>query len=143
MSRLAALAALALSTALTCTSAVAAKDFAPGDLRACSAKRCVAITDRAVLRAFSTFYYAGPQPRLVPPPRAGAPALELRFKDGYATGVVGGAGLDRSRVYGLNCGRFRRGAWYRLPEGAVLELRALATRLGPLPRVPTSVPRSC
>jgi hypothetical protein len=135
---------LLATAALLSVSAATAKDFGPGDLRVCSARHCVPIVDRAVLRTFSSFYYGGrPRPRIVRAPRAGAPALQLEFRNGFAAEIVGGPGLDRTLVYGLNCGRFRRGTWYRLPPRAADEVRRLGRRLKPLRVNPASVPRSC
>jgi hypothetical protein len=68
--------------------------------------------------------------------------LELRFTNGYVTGVVAGAALDRFRAYGVNCGRFVRGRWYLLPERAAREVRRIAASLEPL-HVNRTVPRSC
>jgi hypothetical protein len=44
--------------------------------------------------------------------------FQLRFRSGHATGLIGGANLRRTVVFGLNCGRFQRGAWYVLPARA-------------------------
>jgi hypothetical protein len=62
----------------------------------------------------------------------GARAFELRFPNGYATGIVAGAKLDRFLSYGVNLGRFRRGVWYRIPRVLSAELRRLAAPLRPL-----------
>ena len=43
-----------------------------------------------------------------------------------------------ARVHGLNCGRFQRGKWYRLPPS----LRGLGTGLKPK-RLRAWVPPSC
>jgi len=101
--------ALVATIALLCSSAATAKDFAPGDLRVCGAKRCVPIESRDAVRAFSAFYYGEGRAMVVAKPALGAPAFEIRFRDGGKAGMVGSARLDRSLVYGLNCGRFRRG----------------------------------
>jgi hypothetical protein len=134
--------ALLAAAALLCSSAATAKDFGPGDLRVCGAKRCVPLQNRDALRAFSSFYYGDTRVAMVSRPRASAPAFELRFRDGGAAGLVGSAKLDRTLVYGLNCGRFRRGRWYRLPARAALEVRRLSVPLAPM-RVGRRVPRSC
>ncbi len=128
--------------ALLAAADVAAKDFRPGDLRVCAKTRCVPITNRAELPVFSSFYWgAGTAPR-APKVPVGAPAFELRFGDDYVSGIVASAGLDRFRAYGFNCGRFRRGKWYRVPARAARELRRLTRSLRPL-RVSGTVPRSC
>jgi hypothetical protein len=57
--------ALLASAAVICTPAATAQEFEPGDLRVCNARRCVPITNRVVPRAFSSFYYGGPQLAIV------------------------------------------------------------------------------
>jgi hypothetical protein len=136
------LVALVASTALVASSAATAKDFGPGDLRLCGARKCVAVTDRAVLRALSSFIYSDGRPAPVRTPHVGAPVFRLRFRDGYVAGMIGAAGLDRFRSHGVICGRFRTGSWYRLPHGVASELRQLTARVTPL-RLGTFVPRSC
>jgi hypothetical protein len=74
--------------------------------------------------------------------RGGAPGFELRFRDGSVSGVVASARLDRFRAYGFNCGRFRRGVWYRFPPRASQVLEKLTAGLAPL-NVSASPPRSC
>lgn len=135
--------AMTVTLALLGASAAGAKDLAPGDLRVCNATRCVPIADRAVLRSLSAFLYGtrpAPQARRV---RAGAPTFALRFRNGYLAGIVGSPKLDRVLVNGLNCGRFRRGVWYRLPARAVREVRRLAALLQPVRLTRARVPRSC
>jgi hypothetical protein len=135
--------ALVVAAALLCSPAATAKDFGPADLRVCDAKRCVSIVNRAALRAFSSFYYGEGRATAVAKPRLGAPAFSIRFRDGFAAGLVGSAKLDRSLVYGLNCGRFRRGRWYRLPTAAARGVRRLSTPLTPLRITRRAPPRSC
>ena len=130
------------AAAVLCSSAATAKDFEPGDVSICNAKRCIPITKLTLLRALSAFYYSGRRPSIVRAPRKDAPAFELRFDDGRRAGLVASARLDRALVYGLNCGRFRRGTWYRVPARIALELRWLVGRLKPL-HIPASPPRSC
>jgi hypothetical protein len=125
-------AALVLATALTFAPGATAKDFRPGDLRVCNAKRCVAITDQAVLNALSAFYYVGPQPARTRAPRMGAPAFQLKFTNGYVTGIVASARLDRFLSYGVYLGRFRKGSWYRVPDRAAQELIRLTESLKPM-----------
>ena len=135
--------ALVVAAALLCSPAATAKDFGPGDLRVCDAKRCVPIVNRAALRAFRSFFYGDGRATYVPKPRVGAPAFEIRFGDGWPAGLVGSRKLDRALVYGLNCGRFRRGRWYRLPARAAREVRRLSAPLTPLPVTQRAPPRSC
>ncbi|HEY2938830.1 MAG TPA: hypothetical protein VGJ27_03380 [Gaiellaceae bacterium] len=124
------------------TPQASAKDFGPGDLRVCGKARCVAITNKEILPVFSSFYW-GPS-RLVRAQKVpvGAPAFELRFRNGYVSGTVASARLDRFRAYGFNCSRFQRGKWYRVPARAVRELRRLTASLQPR-RVTRTVPPSC
>jgi hypothetical protein len=128
--------------ALLATPQASAKDFGPGDLRVCGKTRCVPIVNRAVLPVFNSLYW-GPSPVVrAPKVPVGAPAFELRFRNGYVSGIVGTKNLDRFRAYGFFCGRFQRGKWYRVPERAVRELRRLTASLWPM-RVTRTVPRSC
>jgi hypothetical protein len=133
---------LAALGALICVSVAAAKDFRPGDLRLCGALRCVAVADRGALRDLSSFIYGTRRVTIVGSPRVGAPAYELRFKNGYVAGMVGTSRVDRFRSQGVICGRFRTGKWYRVPVRAARRLRALAARVEPL-RLTRVVPQSC
>ena len=112
--------------------AAGAKDFNPGDLRACNATRCVAITTPAVVAALGPFYYSGGRLKTLRAARIGAPAFELRFRNGYATGIVATTRLDRFLSYGVHLERFRQGTWYRVPPAISRELRALTRDLEPL-----------
>lgn len=118
-----------------------AKDFRPGDLRACNAAKCVGIVDRGALKTFSGFYYGDRPVERALAPRLGAPAFRLKLGDMVA-GIAATRRLDRVLVYGLYCGRFRRGIWYRLPTRAAVTLRRVTAGLAPL-RVTGRVPRSC
>jgi hypothetical protein len=125
-----ALAVLALAGAAGATTA---KEFQPGDLRVCGAARCVGITNRAVLPKLSSFYYLGPtDPRPTGAPALGARMYELRFRNGYVTGVVATRNLDRFLSYGVNTTRFRGAVWYAVPASLAREFRRLAARLRPL-----------
>jgi hypothetical protein len=130
------------ATGLLAVPAAVAKDFQPGDLQVCGRDRCVAMKDRPALRALSAFYWgAGRAPR-AHPVRPGARAFKLRFGDDYVSGIVASPRLDRFRAYGVNCGRFRIGGWYRVPTRAAAEIRRLATGLGPV-KVSHMPVRSC
>lgn len=137
------------ATAFLAAPSATAKDFRPGDLLVCNAKRCLPIANRSALKALSVFYYGGACPPLAtrdgactederkppesaPPAPLGAAAFELRFTNGYVTGIVATARLDRFLSYGVHVGWFERGRWYRAPATAVRELRRLTTRLTPL-----------
>jgi hypothetical protein len=120
------------SASLIFATAGAAKDFGPGDLSVCNAKRCVAITEQAVLNALGSFYYGVKQPAGARSSRLGAPYLRLRFRNGYVTGIVATGRLDRFLSYGVNLNQFSRGKWYRVPARAASQLRELAAGLKPL-----------
>jgi hypothetical protein len=122
---------LAASVGLTLVPAAAAKDFGPGDLRVCDSHRCVAVTNRDVLPLLGSFYYSGPKPKAAAKPRLRSPYFELRFRNGYVTGIVATARLDCFLSYGVYLERFRRGAWYRVPTRLARELRTLTAPLTP------------
>ena len=123
--------AAALFAVLAAPSALA-KDFQPGDLRLCSTTRCVPVLDLTAIAALGRLYYTGPQPARALPARLGAPYLQLRFRNGYVTGIVATTRLDRFLSYGVHLERFERGAWYRVPATAEAELRRLAAPLTPM-----------
>jgi hypothetical protein len=122
----------ALLVVLALASGAQAKNFHPGDLRVCSAKRCVPITNQAALDALSDFYYSQAPLTGAVEPSVGAPFFQLRFTNGYVTGIVGTTRLDRFLSYGVNLGRFQRGKWYRVPAAGSRELRKLTVGLKPL-----------
>jgi hypothetical protein len=136
------LAAAAIATAaFLAVPAAMAKDFRPGDLQVCGKTQCVPIMNRSVLRVLSSYYW-GPRPLVrAGPVRRGAPGFELRFGDDYASGMVATTWLNRFRAYGVNCGHFVRGRWYRFPPRAVAEIRRISAGLQPL-RV-SAPPPSC
>jgi hypothetical protein len=121
-----------VAAALAFTSGASAKEFRPGDLSICNAKRCVAIADQAVLDSLSIFYYGNTQLTTTTRPRMRSPYFQLRFSNGYVTGIVASVSLDRFLSYGVNLGRFQRAKWYRVPARAALELRMLTMELKPL-----------
>ena len=119
--------------ALAVAGGASAKEFKPGDLRICSRQQCVAIANPAVLKQLGVFYYTGKSsPPEAPRPRLGMRAFELRFSDGYVTGVVATAKLNRFLSFGVNLGRFAPKQWYRFPKPVARELRRLAAPLEPL-----------
>lgn len=125
--------ALGAAFALAVAAGASAKEFKPGDLRICSRRECVAIRDPRVLTRLGVFYYAGnSSPPEAPTPRLGARAFELRFSDGYVTGVVATAELNRFLSFGVVLGRFAPRQWYRFPKQVARELRRLAAPLEPL-----------
>jgi hypothetical protein len=120
-----------------------AKEFEPGDLRICNAKRCVPIMNRTALTALGAFYYIGTRPpSRAPRAHLGAPSFELRFDNGYVTGVVATSSLDRFLSYGVNVGRFERGRWYRVPRLAARELRQLTASLRPIQLTRAAIAKS-
>jgi hypothetical protein len=124
---------VAAAAALVVVPGATAKDFGPGDLRVCGAAgRCVPVVDAHVLPLLGSFYYSGPQPVRMSKPRLGVPYFELRFRNGYVTGIAATARVDRFLSYGVYLGRFARGTWYRLPSRLAEELRALSRTLTPL-----------
>ena len=128
--------------ALILSAAAAAKEFRPGDLRICNAKRCVAITDQGVLDTLSAFYYGDKKPGRVSSPRRHVPYFKLEFTNGYVTGIVARSRLDRFLSYGVNLDQFQRGRWYAVPASAALALQRLASGLKPLRLSQTAVGKS-
>jgi hypothetical protein len=121
------------ASALLALPAASAKDFGPGDLRVCNATRCVPIVNRAVLPQLGSFYYGSPQPPArVRRPLLGTRYYELRFDNGYVTGIVATRRLDRFLSYGVHLERFVRGSWYAVPPRLSAELRRLTFELRPL-----------
>jgi hypothetical protein len=126
-----ALAALVLPVVLV--PAAAAKDFKPGDLRVCAAIRCVPIKNQRVLNAVSAFYYGNAKPTRARSPRPRTPYVELRFRNGYITGVAAGRGFDRFLSFGVNLDQFAARTWYVTPARAAAEIRRLSASLRPQP----------
>ena len=112
--------------------AAQANDFDPGDIRVCNAKRCVPVTNQEVVPELGAFYYSGPPLAHARAPRLGAPFFQLRFRNGYVTGIVASPKLDRFLSYGVHLERFARGVWYRVPPALAAELRTLTRDLAPL-----------
>jgi len=119
-------------SALLILQSASAKDFHPGDLRVCNAARCVAIVNRDVLPRLGSFYYGGPALLRVRRPKLGAPYYELRFRNGYVTGIVATPRLDRFLSYGVNVDRFARKRWCAVPRRLSREFRRLTVGLRPL-----------
>ncbi len=108
-----------------------AKDFGPGDLRVCNAKRCVPIVKRDVLPLLGAFYYSGGALTRHSQPSLGTPYFELRFRNGYATGIVATRQLDRFLSYGVHLERFARYQWYGVQRRFAAELRRLTAGMRP------------
>lgn len=112
-----------------------AKEIPPGELRICGARQCRIVMEPAQARAFSALLWGDGRVARARTPRAGSPVFQIRFKGGPAGAIINSTAI---RVHGLNCGRFRRGRWYRLPK----PLRGLTRGLEPR-RLGAVVPRSC
>ena len=65
--------AVIVGAGLLAVPAALGKDFRPGDLRVCGRDRCVQVTNRAVLRKLSNFYYGSTTVRRADRVRPGAP----------------------------------------------------------------------
>src|SRR4029453_11686185 len=132
-------AGFAAASALLILPSASAKDFGPGDLRVCNATRCVAIVSRDVLPQLGSFYYSGPSPPRVRGPSLGAPYFELRFRNGYVTGIVATRRLDRFLSYGVHLERFARNRWDAVPREVRAELGRVNVRVPPPPHTPPTV----
>jgi hypothetical protein len=139
--RLCGLAAVAI--ALSLAPSVDAKDFKPGDVRVCVAATCLPLKNDAALDSLSAFYYSSAHhPKVVTAPRARAPYVELRYRNGYVTGIAAGARFDHFLSYGVNLGQFRARTWYAIPERARTAIASLAARLDPRPLPPSVLDNS-
>lgn len=134
-------AALMGTSALIGVPAAVAKDFRPGDLRVCGRSQCMPIVNPRLLRILSNYYWGPRRVARARPVHRGTPAFALRWRDGYASGLVAGADLVRFRGHGFFCGRFVRGKWYLFPAEATAALKKLTAGIRPL-RV-YAPPRSC
>jgi hypothetical protein len=130
------------ASALLILPSASAKDFGPGDLRVCNARRCVPIVKRDVLPVLGSFYYSGPALRRQPRPPLGARYYELRFDNGYVTGILATRRLARFLSYGVHLERFARDRWYVVPRPLSQELRRLTAGLRPLPLTRAALSRS-
>lgn len=126
------LAGIVALSALLVVPAASAKEFHPGDLRVCNSTHCVAIVNRDELPQLGSFYYHRGSPARLRRPKLGAPYYQLRFRNGYLTGIVATRRLDRFLSYGVNLDRFARNAWYTVPHKMSRELRRLTVGLRPL-----------
>jgi hypothetical protein len=119
-----------------------AKDFGPGDIRVCGATGCVPVVERATLPLLRSHYYSGPPLARVRPPALGTPYYELRFRNGYVTGIVATRRLDRFLSYGVHLERFARDQWYRVAPAFSRDLRGLTVGLRPLRLTPGALTKS-
>jgi hypothetical protein len=123
---------LVLASSLALLPSASAKHFEPGALRICNASLCVAIMNREVLPQIGNFYYLGRPPDRVRRPALGTPYYELRFDNGYVTGIIATRRLDRFLSYGVYLERFARNRWYAVPRRFSAELRRLTAGVRPL-----------
>lgn len=65
-------------------------------------------------------------------PALGTPYYELRFRNGYLSGIVGAQRLDRFLTYGVHDQRFSRDTWYAVPQPVLAALLRLTDGLRPL-----------
>ena len=130
------------TSALVALPSASAKDFRPGDVRVCNATRCVPILNRSVLPQLTSFYYRGPLPVRFARQALGTPYYELRFRNGYVTGIVATRRLDRFLTYGVHDQRFTHDTWYAVPHRVSMELRLLTDALRPLRLTRAAVARS-
>ena len=79
-----------------------------------------------MLDSLAAFYFGGPAPAEVRPPKLGAPYLQIRFSNDYVTGIAATAQLDRFRSRGVNMGQFGIDSWSRVPAKLARALRKLA-----------------
>lgn len=132
--RLTGVACAAVCLTLVAVPLAAGKDFKPGDIRVCVAATCLRLNDQGALDALSAFYYSSAHnPRLQTAPGARAPYVELRFPNGYVTGIAAGRSYDHFLSYGVNLDQFRARTWYAIPARASLAIKRLAARLAPRP----------
>jgi hypothetical protein len=130
------------SAALLVVPSASAKELGPGDRRVCNATRSAPIVSRDVLPQLGSFYYSSDPLTRVRRPALGAPHFELRFPNGYVTGVVATARLDRFLSYGVHLERFTRDRWYAFPPRLAAELRRLTAGLRPLGLTRAALARS-
>ena len=122
---------VAVASVIVFAPVAAAKDFKPGDLRICTGRSCVSIENQRVLDVIGAFFYERLTPRPVGTPKPGSLSVELRFRNGYVTGVAAGTGFDRFLSFGVDLGQFAPRTWYAIPVRAAAEIRRLAKSVRP------------
>jgi hypothetical protein len=106
-----------------------AKQFSPGDVRACGVRRFLSIRSQHVLDALAKFYYGRPWPTRTLAPRKRSLYLRLAYRDGYVTGIAAGPRFTHFLSFGVNLGQFASRTWYVVPGPVAAELRLLAPHL--------------
>ena len=131
--------AVLLVAGLVAVAGASAKPIGPGDVLVCGASRCRAVDEPAQARALSELLWGSGRVVRAATPRVGSAVYQLHARTRHGHQPLGAAVNATSiRVHGLNCGRFRRGKWYRLPAA----LRGFTSGLSPK-RLTVVVPRSC
>ena len=90
------------------------------------------VLNRKALGLLAAFYYRGSAPARVTKPHLGRRYYQLRYPNGYVTGIVATRHLDRFLSYGVFLGRFTRYRWYEIPTTASRNFRRLTVGLRPL-----------
>ena len=75
----------------------------------------MALVRREVMPQLGSFYYSGPALAHLRQPALGTRTFELRFRNGYVTGIVAGSSLGRFLSYGVHLERFDAGTWVPMP----------------------------
>jgi hypothetical protein len=120
---------LVVVSVLMLPQAASAKQFRPGDVRACGVHRCVAIRSQRVLDTLAKFYYGRPSPTRTVAPSKRSLYLRLAYPDGYVTGIAAGSRFTHFLSFGVNLGQFAARTWYVVPGPVAAELRLLAPQL--------------
>ena len=120
-----------VSLALGLAPLAEAKTFKPGDVSVCGAAKCLRLNNRAALNALSAFYYSAAIPKSESAPAANAHYVELRYRNGYVTGIAAGPGYDHFLSYGVNEDQFSARTWYAIPAAASIAIKSLAAKLRP------------
>ena len=111
------LVALVAAAALLVVPSASAKDFGPGDLRVCNAKRCVPIVEARRAAAARRLLLQRPGALTRRPGSRRSERRTTSCASGTATprGIVATRQLDRFLSYGVHLERFARDQWYGSP----------------------------
>jgi len=108
-----------------------AKTFKPRDVSVCGVTKCLPLTNRAALNALSAFYYSAEVPKSESKPPAHSHYVQLRYRNGYVTGIAAGSGYDHFLSYGVNEDQFTAQTWYAIPPAASAAIKTLAAKVRP------------
>jgi hypothetical protein len=126
--------ATVLCTTLWLARPAGAKDFKPGDIRVCAAAQCMVLRNRQALNTLGDFYYREARvPKATKAPPSHSRYVELRFPNGYVSGIMAGAHFDHFLSYGVNVEQFKARTWYAVPPRAATAIARLAAQLHPRP----------